>query len=533
MNKQNVRSPYEQNFPTPDSRSITVIPLGGTDRVGMNATLVGYAGRWIMIDAGATFPGADRDPADLEQGTSVEQIIPDFRAIRSIFKKLDAIVITHAHEDHIGALTGLYAFGKAWPELTRVPIYAGEYAKGIIRRKLEGIATPRIVSMRQRVVMRLGGLEVAPIRVTHSAPETYMLAVSSPVGTIVFGSDIKLDERPVLGQPTDTRSLINLGRSGVLAFLGDSTNAAREGRASSEADVVAGITDVMRRHKGRVIVSTFASNLARIAGVAEAARLSGRSIGACGRTILANLDIAQSINMLSSKDLGIEDIRYINAREARGGAVVCTGTQAESGAALMRALEDLESGRRPDRGMRLEPGDLVIHSARAIPGNEASIEAMFDGLRSNGVEVLRAGDTSDKIHASGHAHRADLAEFYRMLRPRFAIPVHGDRDLIAAHTDLALGMKGVEAALSPQEGQVLRIDQTGAAIVGRIKVGQLAVLAVDGKFSGDMKVIPWDGAPAIDLQKTINQRDERPRSNRPRIERPKNERQAPRAAPAM
>lgn len=488
-------------LPTPGINEMLVIPLGGTDRVGMNATLVGFDRKWIMIDAGATFPGGDSDRA-AELGAAfdgeVQQIVPDLRVIRGLMSRLAGIVVTHAHEDHIGALPTFFSYMKAWPELSRVPIYATNYTRGIIRRKLEEIGQrPKIVCIQPRRNVRIGSLDVLPVSVTHSAPETLMLAIRSAAGTIVFGSDAKLDPSPVLGRRTDTEALEILGRAGVTCYMGDSTNAIHDGRSVSEAQVVQGLTSIMRRHPGRVVVSTFASNLARIVGVTQAAKAAGRELGGAGRSILNNVETAVQCGLLTADRVNFLEHRYLNEAPVGHSAVVCTGTQAEQGSALRRAAEDLEMGRNNGRGLRLEAGDLVVHSARTIPGNEGAVDAMFEMLRNAGVQVMTPGDTKEVIHASGHAKRGELSDMYQMLRPRFAAPVHGDRNLIGAHVDLAKSA-GVGTVISPREGEVLAISDAGMRIAGRIPVAELAVLSVNGKYSGETRLVPWR-APSINL----------------------------------
>lgn len=503
--------PLRNHLPIPPHDALLVVPLGGTSRVGMNATLVGHAGRWILVDVGATFAGADdtrsHDLAERHGGV-LEQIIPDFRAIAANMGRIDGIVLTHAHEDHVGGIRPLFAFSDLWPRLTQIPIHATPYTLASVRKKLEETgAKPKLRQMQFRKPTRIGPFEIIPINVTHSAPETAALAIRTKAGTIVLGSDMKLDPNPVLGSVTDTRALEFLGHSGVLAFLGDSTNAANAGRSASEGDVRQGLAQIMSEHPGRVVVSTFASNVARLLSVAQAAHRSRRSLAMTGRSILQNVETAKQVGALDRLDFyEPRDVARFSSSKV---AMVCTGSQAEPSSALRRMADDFEVGRR-GRGLSLDPGDLVIHSARVIPGNEQTVKAMFDTFRANGVHVLEAGGDGLLIHASGHARRDELADFYRMLRPRFAVPVHGTRELISAHTDLAMS-SGVEGVLSPAEGEVLRIAEDGVSIVGRLRLGQLATIAVGGRNAGETKLVGWENAKSPDMVNRTEVRGYRPR----------------------
>ncbi len=498
MNRSTLKlpTPNQVSIPVPDADSILVVPLGGTDRVGMNFTAYGTNGRWVLVDMGATFPGADDDQAaDFaeEHEAEVDQIIPDPRSFQEILRRLDAIVLTHAHEDHIGAIAPLLAFSAAWPKLATVPIYGTPYTLGIVKNKLREIGRSHpLRTIYPKRTSRIGQFEITPIRVTHSAPETMALSIAARPGRIVHASDFKLDEDPVLGGRTDYTSLQRIGDHGVLAFMGDSTNAHLEGKARTEGEVLAGLTSIMQQHKGRVVVSTFASNLARIEGIRLAAKRSGRHLAASGLSISRNIENAKATGVLSQTLSPFLDGRRLPRGIAPDRlAMVCTGTQAEERSALRRMADDLELGRRTPHGaMRLEEGDMVIHSARAIPGNEATIGAMFDVLRSHGVIVIDA-ESGYPIHASGHGRRGDLADMYRMLQPRFALPIHGTRTLVGAHADLAASMKSVEGVATPSEGEILRISRSGITCVGRMEISLVAVMRGIGASAGKEKLAPW------------------------------------------
>jgi ribonuclease J len=500
-------------LPVPDRGSIMVVPLGGTSRVGMNVTLVGHAGRWIMVDVGATFAGADDDraaEAAKANGGVLEQIIPDFRALAGVADRIDGIVLTHAHEDHVGGLPPLFNFAEAWPRLARTRIVATPYTLGVVRAKLKETGRkPQLSPMRHGHATRIGPFEITPVRMTHSAPETSGLVIRvKGLQPIFLATDFKLDRDPVLGELTDTETLSRLGREGVLAVLADSTNAGHSGWSVSEGEVRTGLSRIMASHPGRIVISTFASNLARIVGISEAAAASGRRLAGKGRSILRNVEIGYETGVLRQRQVRLLDPRDVMGVPRRQTAMVCTGTQAETGSALQRLADDLHSGRR-SHTLALEPGDLIIHSARVIPGNEATVRSMFDTFRSRGVDVLEAGGPGPATHASGHARRDELAELYRMLNPRFAVPMHGHRELTAAHEDLALSL-GVQAARSPAEGEVMRIGPLGLQILGRFEIGTLATIAVGGRNAGETRLIGWERASSPDLtveHKPLGRRD--------------------------
>lgn len=461
------------------------MPLGGTDRVGMNATLIGQGGRYILVDLGATFVAAD-DPrgrafADAHGG-EIERIVPDLGAVAPLLDSIEGIVLTHAHQDHIGALPSVLA-SEIGSALLSCPIYATRYTAGMVAAAFdESPAHPYIRVVAPATPVAVGPFRIRWIPVTHSAPETMMVAIETDHGTVVIGTDIKNDPRPLLGPRTDFEGLAKLGDAGVLAFLADSTNAHRPGRSRSEAEVRDGFAALMAAHPGRVIISTFSSNLSRLVAAHEAAETTGRSVGILGRSLVKSVRIARETGLITDA-MRLHGPDELSDCPDAHSVLVCTGTQAEEGSALRGMVDRLASG-----GPGLRQSDLFIHSARTIPGNEHSVNEMLEAMRRHGLRVVTAEEGA--VHATGHGYRDELADFYEALRPRHAVPVHGTRDLIGQHLDLARRFVPPERALSPREGEILELTWATARIVGRVATGILAEVRIGGR-SGRTRLVPW------------------------------------------
>ena len=425
------------------------VPLGGAGEIGMNMALYGCGDDWLMVDMGIAF-GDDTTPG-------IDVMTPDPAFARGLGGRLHGLLLTHAHEDHLGAVQHL------WPQI-ECPVYATPFAGGLLRRKLReaGLEVPLTE------VPVGGGIELGPFRVSwipaaHSVPEGNILALRTPLGTVVHATDWKIDPDPVVGRRTDEAALQALGREGVLALVCDSTNAFVEGSAGSEAALRASLVEIVGRCGGRVAVVSFASNLARIVTVARAAEECGRRPALVGRSLHRIVEIGRECGYLDDAFLGPGEAASLPAREA---LMAVTGSQGEPGAALSR----ISIGSHPE--IAFEKGDTVIFSSREIPGNERAIGRVQNRLARLGVDVVTERDGF--VHVSGHPGREELMQMYRWRKPRILVPVHGEVRHLQEHVRLA-GNCGVPHAAVAENGTMLRFGESGAETVGEVETGRLAV----------------------------------------------------------
>ena len=442
-------------WPTPRDNEFLVVPVGGLGRIGMNWTLYGHAGRWLLVDAGIAFPE--------ERGKGVDAIVPDPASLKHVLDRVEGLVVTHAHEDHIGAVD------RIWPGMADCPIHATPFAAALLTRRFEEAGTLPDVDLRVFEVgdtLELGPFSVQTIAVTHSVPEPVALAITTAAGTILHTGDFKLDATPLLGQPTDLAAISALGDRGLLAMVCDSTNADRELPESSEAQVLEAFRRIFARQQGAVVVCCFASNVARMASACIAADAAGRSIGLAGRSMRTNEAVASELGMLDGVPQPLSDSALLRELHKSNVALICTGGQGEERAALARLA------RGDWRLPKLGPGDAVVMSGRIIPGNEAEAEAVLSRLRARGVTIIEGRSLIDgvhPVHVSGHAGARELRTMHLAARPRFALPVHGEPQHLAAHAQIALGC-GAETAHIGAEGDVLSVSQAGMKTLGRVRI---------------------------------------------------------------
>lgn len=466
--------PLQSGGPRPDygdANALYFVPLGGAGEIGMNLNVYGYAGDWLIIDCGVTF-GDDSQPG-------LEVVMPDPGFIVERRDRLLGIVATHAHEDHIGAIPYL------WTQL-RCPVWATPFTASLLRAKmaeagLAGQVRINVVPLSGRFT--IGPFDLELITLTHSIPEPNAVALRTPVGTVLHTGDWKFDPDPLIGPTADEAALSRLGDEGVLALVGDSTNALRPGASGSEAELRRSLTDLIGRYDARVAVACFASNVARLETVARAAAAHGRDVALVGRSLWRIEKAARENGYLADlpRFLNEEEAGYIPRDRI---VLICTGSQGEPRAALSRIARD------DHPHVVLETGDVVIFSSRIIPGNEKAINRLQNALVRLGLEIVTEEDHF--VHVSGHPARDELVRMYQMVRPRIAVPVHGEARHLIAHAELA-GECQVQQPLVIQNGDVVRLMANGASIVDEVPVGRLAS---DGKG-----LLPLDGAALKDRRR--------------------------------
>ena len=433
------------------------VPLGGVGEIGVNAYLYGQDGRWLMVDLGIGFAD-DRLPG-------VDIVLPDLRFIEQQRAFLDGLVLTHAHEDHLGAVPYL------WPRLG-CPIWCTPFTAAVLRAKLAETDFARDVPI--RVVepgqeFKPGGIACRFVHVTHSIPDANALVLETEFGRVLHTGDWKLDPAPLVGARTDVDRLETLGREGVLAILCDSTNVLSPGTSGSEAEVRDSLTKLIAAQPNRVVLTSFASNVARMETAMLAAQAAGRELFVVGRSMRRMIDAAREVGYLQNVP-PIRDEREADLLPRNRVLYLCTGSQGEARSALARVA----AGQHPR--VRLEPADTVIFSAKIIPGNERTLYNLHNQLVRQGIEVVTEGDHF--VHVSGHPCRDELEQMYRWIKPTISVPVHGEARHLHAHQRLAEQM-GVPHAMLIENGDVLRLAPGKPEIVDEVSVGRV-VSETDG-----------------------------------------------------
>ena len=451
-----------------NNNELVFVPLGGVGEIGMNFALYGYGPasnrEWIIVDVGVTFPGPELPGVDL--------VLPDIRYIEEQLGSLKGIVITHAHEDHYGALLDL------WPKL-KAQCWMTPFTAGLLEAKRQSESgAPKIPVNIYRAgeTFTVGPFQIEAVAVTHSIPEPVSLAITTPAGTVIHTGDWKIDPGPEIGPMTDEARFRAIGDKGVLALICDSTNAMREGDSPAEQEVGKGLRKVIEEAKGRVAVTTFSSNVGRIRSIAEAARDAGRQVLVLGRSLKRVISVSDELGYMDGlpEFIAEEDYGFIPRENL---VIICTGSQGEPRAALAKLARD------EMKTVALAPGDTVVFSSRTIPGNEKAILEIKNGLIDQGVKIIE--DSDALVHVSGHPRRNELKRMYEWTRPKIGVPVHGEAAHLVAQGSL-MSMSGIPEVAQVRNGDMLRLAPGPAEIIDQVPFGRIYK---DGKLIGSDEAV--------------------------------------------
>lgn len=442
---------------------VKIIPLGGLGEIGKNINVIEYEDEIMVLDCGLTFPE--------DEMLGVDVVIPDITYLLKNKEKIKGIVLTHGHEDHIGALP--YVLKKI-----AVPVYGTKLTLGLVENKIKehniGNASLNVVTPSDR--LKLGSFEIEFIKTTHSIPDSVAIAIHTPVGTILHTGDFKIDFTPIKGEVMDLPKLAEIGKNGVLALMADSTNVERPGYTMSESKVRSTFDDIFMNAKQRILVATFASNVDRVQQVIDAAVKFERKVAVSGRSMVNVVSIAKELGYLDVPEGTLIEINDINNYSDDKVVIITTGSQGEPMSALARIASS------DHRKISLVPGDLVVISASAIPGNEKTVSKVINQLSKKGAEVIY--EALADIHVSGHACQEELKLIHSLLKPKFFIPVHGEYRHLKRHVELAESMgMARENILLMQTGDVAEFSKDRAKIVGTVPTGHVMV---DGLGVGDV-----------------------------------------------
>ena len=444
-----------------DAPPLELIPLGGLGEFGMNMMIVSCGATAILVDAGVMFPEPELLGVDL--------VIPDLRQLQQY--DIAALVLTHGHEDHIGAIAHVLPFVKG-------PVYGTAFTLALAGPKLEqaGIdAASRLVRVKPRDRVAVGSFAIEFVRVTHSMPDCVALAIETPRGVVLHTGDFKIDQTPLDGEHMDVHRLAELGAKGVLALLGDSTNVERKGFSGSEVDVTDGFEEIFTSARGKIVVAAFASSVYRMQIVVDLAAQFDRRVAFVGRGMQDNSEIAQRLGYLripSGVQVRDSEVRNFPAQDV---VCLCTGSQGEPQAALPRiAIDD-------HRHVRLEPDDVVVFSARAIPGNEKAIGRVMNHISRRGAEVVHEG--TRHVHVSGHGSEEELKLMLSLVRPRYFMPIHGEYRQLARHARIARRVSPGTNVVLAENGDLVRFDNDGARVAGKVPAGRILI---DGTRTGEV-----------------------------------------------
>ncbi|HEY3960751.1 MAG TPA: ribonuclease J [Solirubrobacteraceae bacterium] len=483
------------------SSSLRVLPLGGLGEIGKNMTVVEQDGRIVVVDVGLRFPTPEMVGIDL--------VLPDFSYLRERAKDIEAIVITHGHEDHLGALP--WVLRELGVEGHAPPVYGGGLTVAMARSKLDEhkLRDSELNEVSPGEAFELGPFELEMVHMTHSIPDSSAVALGTELGTVLITGDYKFDQTPVDGEPADVSRLAELGREGVLLLCGDSTNVDRPGFSPSESVVGPHLEEVFARCEGRIVVTSFASNIHRVQQVVDAAEALGRKVALVGRSMRKNVGIGRTLGHIEVPDGMLVGPREISDLPDDRVVIISTGSQGEPLSALRRMAY------RDHRQVELKSGDTVVFSATPIPGNERAVNETIDRLYHIGCDVITPRDAP--VHASGHGYAEEVKLMLNLTKPRYVMPFHGDFKRLRLHAQLAEAV-GIDAGdiFQGENGLPLEIDargarfgaaeQSGMIFVDGVEIGDMAdvalrdrrMLSADGIFIVVVTIAEQDGRSVVD-----------------------------------
>ncbi|MCA1579415.1 MAG: ribonuclease J [Acidobacteria bacterium] len=463
---------------------LEIIPLGGIGEFGMNCMAVRYGDEMLILDAGMGFPE--------ESAYGVDVSIPNFAFLDEHRDAITAIVLTHGHEDHLGALPYLL-------KRFNVPVYCSHFTAGLAESKLEEhdlMGDVLLHRVEPRDVVDIGVFSVEFIRVSHSLVDCFSLGIKTPVGTIIHTGDYKVDETPVIGEPIDLRSFRRYGQDGVLALLSDSTNATVPGRTPSERAVIPAFEEIFSEARGRIIVATFASSIHRLQIVLDVAQQFNRHVCVLGRSMHKNVEVAERLGYLDIPDgllVSLNDAKLMNDREI---VFLVTGSQGESRAALSQMAT------QSYKGLMVEEGDTVVLSARIIPGNERLISRMIGFIYKRGANIIE--EKRRLVHVSGHASQEDIRIMTEAVRPKFVVPVHGEYRMLFRHKEFVKNHLGYaeENIILIENGDVLELDGERAMVVDKREIGRTFIdesgfEEIDSETVRERKQLAYEGTVTV------------------------------------
>jgi ribonuclease J len=486
------------------SSKLRVLPLGGLGEIGKNMTVVEYDGRIVVVDVGLRFPTPEMVGIDL--------VLPDFSYLRERAKEIEAIVVTHGHEDHLGALPWvLRELADSNPPAHLPPIYGGPLTMAMARSKLEEHKLRDVVLNDVAIgeTLEMGPFSMEMVHMTHSIPDSSAVALGTELGTVLITGDYKFDQTPVDGPPADVSRLAELGREGVLLLCGDSTNVDREGFSPSESVVGRHLEEVFARCEGRIVVTSFASNIHRVQQVVDAAEALGRKVALVGRSMRKNVGIGRTLGHIEVPEGMLVGPREIADLPDRRIVIISTGSQGEPLSALRRMAY------RDHPQVELRKGDTVVFSATPVPGNERAVNETIDRLYHIGCDVVTPRDAP--VHASGHGYAEEVKLMLNLVQPRYVMPFHGDFKRLRLHAKLAeavgiapedifQGDNGLPLDLDSRGARFGDHEQSGMIFVDGVEIGDMAdvalrdrrMLSADGIFIVVATIAEQDGRSVAD-----------------------------------